>query len=128
MISSFKEIIHEAHCFSIVWDESIPGYKHAIIHPYTQSPLTSAKATLGTAYGNQSSEWSQIGGKLDLVVSIPFNTSATVHLPSKPGETIKESGNPIEKADVVKYLKTENGYKVYEISSGSYCFRVNRQR
>lgn len=62
-------------------DPENPGYKHFFVRPLPGGPLTSASATLETSYGRASSSWKLNGEKLELVVEVPPNTSATIELP-----------------------------------------------
>ena len=65
-------------------------------------------------------------------LTIPANTTATVHVPvaSKPGEdgpakdaaVVTESGKSADQAKGVKFLRMENGAAVYAIGSGTYRF------
>ena len=64
----------------------------------------------------------RVGDKLTMDVTIPVNTTATVHVPAKDATGVTESGKPAEKADGVKFLRMENGAAVYEIGSGCYRF------
>jgi len=38
--------------------------------------------------------------------------------------SLTESGTPIQKANGVKFLRTEQGRSVYELQSGSYVLKV----
>jgi alpha-L-rhamnosidase len=63
-------------------DPSQPGYQHFYIRPLVGGPLTSASARLETGYGVASSSWVLKEGKLELVVEVPPNTSATIEFPN----------------------------------------------
>ncbi len=104
----------------IGWDQDQPGYKHIILRPVPGGGLTWAKATLGSPYGNISSDWKITGGKMAWNVTVPPNTTATVYIPAADGATITESDKPIEQADGVK-ITAKN---VCELQSGSYAFVV----
>jgi len=103
----------------IAWNPASPGYKHIIIHPQPGGGLTSAKAAIGSPYGNISSEWKLVDGRFQLDLVIPANTTATVYLPFAEGT---ESGKPIDKAEGVRVVKSDGGLDVCEIESGTYSF------
>jgi len=108
----------------IDWDPDHPGYKHIIIRPTPGGGLTWAQATIGSPYGNITSSWKLVDGRLTLDVTIPANTTATVVLPVKAGQAVTESGNPIDQADGVRFIKEESGTNLYEVQSGRYSIGV----
>jgi len=55
-------------------------------------------------------------------LTIPANTTATVHVPAKAETGIAESGKPAAKAMGVKFLRMENNAAVYTVGSGTYRF------
>jgi alpha-L-rhamnosidase len=63
-------------------DPARPGYKHIIISPQPGGDLTHASATLHSPYGMIETAWKlDRTGAFVLKVTIPANTTATVHLP-----------------------------------------------
>ena len=77
-----------------------------------------------TLFGKLSSGWKIEGKKLTLEVVVPPNTTATVYVPSKQGESVKEGSVLAAKAPGIKELGWENGAAVYQVGSGSYKFSV----
>ncbi|MBI5084221.1 MAG: family 78 glycoside hydrolase catalytic domain [Acidobacteria bacterium] len=73
-------------------DPEKPGFEHIIIKPYTVEGLTHVKATHRSPYGVIASEWRREAGAVTLRVTIPANTTATVHVPGKKGE-VREVGS-----------------------------------
>ena len=84
-------------------DPKTPGYKKIIIKPVITDKLDFAKASLNTMYGLVTSEWKRIESNLELKVTVPVNTSATVFVPSK----------------------NDSGYVVHEVGSGTFSFTSN---
>jgi alpha-L-rhamnosidase len=103
-------------------DASSPAWKHFVIAPTSGGGLKSAKASVETPYGRAASDWKIQGDRFDLAVTIPANTSATVHVPAKDSNAVTESGQPANKANGVKFLRFENGKAIYEVGSGTYQF------
>ncbi|AMR30810.1 alpha-L-rhamnosidase [Mucilaginibacter sp. PAMC 26640] len=64
---------------------ALAGYKKIIIKPVIGGNLTWAEATFESPYGLIKSRWQLAGGKLQLHVSIPPNTTAEVFVPNAGG-------------------------------------------
>jgi alpha-L-rhamnosidase len=64
-------------------------------------------------YGLLASSWKREKGEFTLDVTVPANTTATVWVPGKPAGEVKGA----------KFLRSENGAGVYEVSSGAYTFK-----
>lgn len=105
-------------------DESGPGYRHIKIQPHVGGNFTNASASLQTYYGTVSSGWKKQGNELVWEVEIPANTSATLYIPAKSAESVKENNAALASADGIKVQKTEEGYVVVEAGSGKYQFVV----
>jgi len=100
-------------------DEQNAGYKHALIQPHIGGSLTYANGKLATIYGDIQSSWKVKDKLVVLNVTIPFNTTASIHL--------KQAGQILE-TDGIEFIKQETGYWG-DIGSGSYeiCFRLISQ-
>ena len=55
-------------------------------------------------------------------VTIPANTTATVYVPSKSGDSVTESGQPATHSRGVRFLRMENGRAIFAVESGQYEF------
>jgi alpha-L-rhamnosidase len=62
-------------------DPAHPGYKHLFVRPLVTGPITSARAELETSYGKAMSAWTRNGTQVTLEVTVPPNTTATIHFP-----------------------------------------------
>ena len=72
-------------------DPAHPGYKHFFISPKPPKGLDWVKARYDSVRGPITVEWKKSGNGLNLVASVPPNTSATITLPN--GDTKRvESG------------------------------------
>jgi alpha-L-rhamnosidase len=65
------------------------------------------------------SEWSKEDGSLQLDVTIPANTTATVCVPAV-------SAKQVSSTPALKIGRFEKGAAVYRVGSGRYVFRVVR--
>ena len=72
-------------------DPANPGYKHIILRPQPNTALTYAQAELETLYGKLASSWQIMDDTLELEVTIPANTTATLYLPKEDGTTETKS-------------------------------------
>jgi alpha-L-rhamnosidase len=108
----------------IRWDIEQPGYKHIILRPLPppETQIIWAKGTLGSVYGKITSDWKIEDGTLSLNISLPPNTTATLYIPTRPGDKVLESGK--QKSEGVQFLRNEDHASVYEVQSGSYSFTV----
>jgi alpha-L-rhamnosidase len=57
-------------------------------------------------------------------IEVPVGCRATVYVPADRGQRILESGKEIEKSEFVRMVGNEKGYRIFEVKSGKYAFRV----
>jgi hypothetical protein len=96
------------------------AFKRIRLRPTPGPGVTSASASLQTPYGLVKSAWKQDGQAFTMDVTVPANTTATVHVPAKSGDDVTEGAD----ADGVKLLRYDNGRAIFEIGSGTYRFRA----
>jgi alpha-L-rhamnosidase len=104
-------------------DPAAPGFKQVFIKPAVVGDLTWVKCHHDSPYGRIVSHWKREGRKLTMELTIPANTTATVHVPAKADTGVTESGKPAAKAKGVKFLRMENNAAVYAVGSGAYRFQ-----
>ncbi|MEH7097689.1 family 78 glycoside hydrolase catalytic domain [Neobacillus vireti] len=106
-------------------DENNPGFKHIILKPTIDNNkrITTSKGSFESLYGKIESDWEVKNGTLTYDATVPANTTATLYIPTNNVSTVKESGQPIAKANGVKFIEFKDGKAVYELESGSYEFR-----
>jgi alpha-L-rhamnosidase len=100
-----------------------PGYKRIRIEPVIRDGLTWARVGYDSIHGRIASHWRLDGTRLTLGVTIPPNTTATVHVPAKDPAGVTESGASAAQAPGVKFLRGERGSAVFEVGSGAYRFQ-----
>jgi alpha-L-rhamnosidase len=103
-------------------DPDQPGYKHIVVHPRPGGGLTHAIAELHSMYGTIRSAWTQKNDRFDWKVTIPANATATIYVPAKDVSHVVESGQPLESASGVTFLRMDNGAAVLRLVSGTYSF------
>jgi alpha-L-rhamnosidase len=74
-------------------DKSQPGYKHIVIQPNPHENLTHARASYQSVYGEVVSAWELRNGMMRVQVTIPPNTTATIHLPDMGNQDAVEVGS-----------------------------------
>lgn len=107
-------------------DVDSPGFKHFILRP-TPDPngiMKYARGYYDSMYGRIESGWRDEDGTLHYTVTVPANTTATLHLPTHSETDIMESGNPAADSEGVEFLDYKNGEAVYELVSGQYEFTM----
>jgi alpha-L-rhamnosidase len=106
------------------------AYNHIIVRPtppaagsnHDVKPIDWVKAHYDSIHGRISSEWRQTGGRFELKVVIPANTTATVYIPARGIETVTESSHALDAAPGVKSVKMVDERAAIDIGSGSYDF------
>jgi alpha-L-rhamnosidase len=96
-----------------------PGFKKIIIRPYTET-LDWVKCRYESPYGEIRSDWKKANNALTMDITIPPNTTATIHVPAEAKTDITESQKSIDHAEGVKFLRIENGAAVIQVDSGHY--------
>jgi alpha-L-rhamnosidase len=100
-----------------------PGYKKIRIQPVIRAGLTWAKTSYDSIHGKIATAWKVDANKLELDVTIPISTTATVHVPARDAAGVTESGTPAARAEGVKFLRMQGGAAVYAVGSGTYRFQ-----
>ena len=108
-------------------DNSKPGYKEILIHPYISKRLEFSKATFESAYGTIASGWERKGDKLIIRVMIPVNTTAKILLPSDDLAKVTLTGLPKSASKIDYKMILENGAEkrvALTVGSGEYTFEI----
>jgi alpha-L-rhamnosidase len=103
-------------------DPEVAGYKRIVVHPRPNERLKNAKAEYASIHGTIKVGWIQQERKFTLNVTVPANTTSLVYVPTSNPDNVLEGGKPAKSAEGIKYLKTENGFAVFEVGSGEYAF------
>lgn len=97
-------------------DENAPGYRHFYIDPQMPDGISWAKVTKESPFGTISADWQLDGNSLNLRVTVPFGSTATVCLPEN---SVACKMNQ-KKVDVEK--------KSVEVTGGEYVFFIELNR
>jgi alpha-L-rhamnosidase len=99
-----------------------PGYGTFQIKPFIPANLTSVNCSIKTVKGLLVSNWTKSGSAYSHAITVPPNTSALEYVPGTDTNQVCESGVRASQAAGVSFQRTENGYIVYAVGSGSYLF------
>jgi alpha-L-rhamnosidase len=99
-----------------------PGGTISLIVAPPTSGLPRASGSLPTPAGTATVSWQRRGSGITLALTLPANTSATVHLPSSDPSGVREGGVAAAKAAGVSVISTDNGMAVLMVGSGTYRF------
>ncbi|MBI9048763.1 MAG: family 78 glycoside hydrolase catalytic domain [Anaerolineaceae bacterium] len=103
-------------------DPEQPAYKHIIMHPYPGGGLTNGTAKVYSMYGIIRSAWTQESDRFNWQVTVPVNSTATIHVPAQDVSQVTESGQYLESATGVTFLHMDDGFAVLSIVPGTYNF------
>lgn len=85
-----------SHVAGIDLDPKQPGYKHILIHPEPGGGMTWAKGSYDSIRGMIKSSWTLNGGKIEMDITIPANTTATVTVPTNDPRSVLVDGHNAE--------------------------------
>ena len=98
------------------------GFDRLIIQPQTVPDLQWVKSSYRSVRGLIVSNWRREVDGLYFEITVPANTTATLHLPALPSATLTEAGNPAALAGVVRTATTAT----VAVGSGQYHFVVRK--
>jgi len=94
-----------------------------VVRPIPGGNMRWARASYDSLYGKVASAWRMNGDTLELDVTVPTNTTATIYVPAASADAVREGQGAAAQADGVKFLRMEGGAAVYAVGGGSYRFR-----
>jgi len=106
----------------ITTDPSAPGFQRILIQPQMPAGIDSVQATYHSSQGVISSAWVRSATGVEVTVSIPVNTVATVYVPAQSASSITESGAPVAMAAGVTAVRLGTGVVAVDVGSGTYDF------
>ena len=103
-------------------DLSDPAFQRIFLKPTLVPGLNYVNASHESLYGKIISDWGIKDGLFHWNVSIPANTTATIYVPAKSANEIKENGKPVAECVGLRFLRMDAGYALYAAESGNYTF------
>jgi alpha-L-rhamnosidase len=101
-----------------------PAYKQIAIAPTIDPRLTSARVAYQSIRGRIETQWRKRDGHVELRVTVPANTTATLRLPATDPAAVREQGHALAEAAGVTLVGTGPDGIVCELLSGSYQFEI----
>ena len=99
-------------------DINAPGYKHFTVRPMLCTKLDRVSYSNVTPYGKVASSIEKKGKRIELTVTVPVGSTATVFVPCTAKAKVSESG----KAKGTKDCGYADGYRKFEVAQGTYHF------
>lgn len=109
------------HILGIQPDVEHPGFTHFTLKPLPGGTLTWAEGSYHSISGKIETRWEKNGNMFTYEITVPANTSATVHLPAKSLETVLMDGQKLTDTFQATDLAFENGTVMFEVGSGEYA-------
>ena len=114
-------------------DELEPGYAKILLRPRPPTPGSNpdvapidwVEADYDSPRGLIRSHWRNRGKTFEMVVTVPPNTTARVHLPA--AGRLSEGGRDLQLGHGVLFIDTQGETRVIEIGSGDYSFAVQTE-
>ena len=101
------------------------GADRIVIRPQVVGSLSYVKSSHRTIRGLIQSNWRKGEGKTEFEIVIPPDTTATIELPIREGETLTEGGKPLEESEGVVRLSPSS--KTFKLQVGSGTYRLQRK-
>jgi len=111
------------HLGGLQADPLHPGFRQFHIHPQFFPDLAWATVEHRSPYGLIRSDWRRHNGRLELNLTVPVNSRATVWLPG-PLDQIREGEHPLSEGKAVEKIRVQNTHAVFEVGSGHYHFTL----
>ncbi|MBM3494981.1 MAG: hypothetical protein FJX72_11785, partial [Armatimonadetes bacterium] len=99
-----------------------PAFRRIVVKPTIGGGLTRVQAKYRSVRGDIATEWRTGGGKLELNVTVPANTTAVIHVPAKSASAVLEGGRPASSAAGLQFIGMTDGRAVFVSGGGTYRF------
>jgi alpha-L-rhamnosidase len=101
-----------------------PGYEKMVLRPMPVPGLDYAKVSWRSPQGQVFSHWTRADGKFTWRVTVPVNTTATVHVPTTDPAAVLEGGQPVAHVEGITVEAPQPGAAVLTLGSGQYTFEA----
>ena len=103
------------------------GWKSFELRPACDGsvPLDWVKCSRETPYGLVACNWRRAGGKAEIEITVPPNTTATFFPPTRDAKKITETGQPVSRSRGVKIVRDAAGLAL-RLGPGRYRFEAEQ--
>lgn len=109
-------------------DAERPAYEHIIIKPILDKRLPEVYYSHMTPYGEVVSEIRQTGRNLEMNVTVPVGSTATIYIPVGGNTSeVTESGISVRDSKDVRFERIQDGNCIVRVPQGKYKFKVDNQ-
>ncbi len=127
-------LLHSSFLFVGAWflhgvvglraDPNVAGFKRFVVRPglLDSRELTAAEGSYHSVRGSISVAWKKAQDRLELAVSVPPNTCATVYLPVEDPALVREGDRELGHVEGVDGVRSEDGGVAIELGSGRFRF------
>lgn len=109
-------------------DYEEPGFKRICIHPRIGGGLEQVRCTYESIHGPISCAWKNSEGCFQLDLFIPANTTASVRIPLRSGQTVFENDKDVCLSDEIALVTKGTDFWLLDVGSGRYRFTVEDER
>lgn len=101
------------------------GYRDLAIRPSPGGKLTWAEARYDSLVGRVATRWETTNGRINLDVTIPPGSTATIEVPTTDPKSIRESDAPITDSKEIAFLGANDNTVSVSVGSGHYTFTAS---
>jgi alpha-L-rhamnosidase len=102
-------------------DPDSPGFSHFFVRPQFFDDLTWASVEHRSPYGLIQCDWRQNSDRVELDLTVPVNSRASVWLPAERSR-IQESGLPLSEREGLEEIQSHEAFTAVRVESGQYRF------
>jgi alpha-L-rhamnosidase len=107
-------------------DSECPAFKHIILRPRPVGDLKWVKTSFKSPHGTIRSDWNIEGETFHWQITVPPNTTATVHIPTRDAASVRENEEPAKDRAGIQFLHAAETTAIYKIGSGTYDFAASK--
>jgi alpha-L-rhamnosidase len=100
--------------------EDALGFNRVVIKPFIVGDLEFVEGEYQSVKGPISNSWMRSGNKVEMLVCIPPNIDADIHIPAQDPEGIEINGVSALSNPEVEFIEFKNSYAVFRIGNGRF--------
>ena len=103
------------------FDLSRPWEERIVFRPALVGTVSAAEANDRSVIGTVAVSWTRENGNFSMNITVPPNAAAMVWVPAETRDSVQ-----LPNARDVSFVRTEAGFMIYRVGSGSYRFTTGR--